>query len=283
MKKTGIIIEGGAMRSVFAAGVLDYFLEKGIDVSNILAVSAGAYAGMNYVSGQKGRVLDAVVKPLKNEKYMGLSTFFRKGTFFDMDYLFEEVPVKISPFHFKKFKESAKRFIMGTTNCLTGECVYYEDFQNESQFWKICRAANSLPFISKITMIDGTPMLDGGVADALPVAKAKEEGWEKILLILTRKEDYRKKYRFFYMMLLRIIYHKYPALIKTMAGRAEKYNSCLEEISRMEKEGSALVLRPSKLAVTNNESNVETLMAYYQYGYEEAMGRESEICRFLAT
>lgn len=282
-EKTGVIIEGGAMRSVFAAGVLDFFLEKGIDIPNILAVSAGAYAGMNYVSGQRGRVVDAVIKPLQQEKYMGFGTFLRKGTFFDMDYLFEEVPGKLSPFHFDTFKNSAKRFLMGTTDCLTGESVYYEKFRDESSFWKICRAANSLPFISKITMIDGVPMLDGGVADAIPISKAKEEGWEKVLVILTRKKEYRKKYRFFYMFFLRIFYHKYPALIKTMGGRSDKYNKCLEEIDRMEQEGKALVLRPSKLAVSNNESNVDKLMEYYRHGYEEARDREAEICQFLTT
>lgn len=283
MRQTGIMIEGGAMRSVFAAGVLDFLMEKGIEIPNVLAVSAGAYAGMNYVSGQKGRAVDAVIKPLQEQKYMGPKTFLKKGTFFDMDYLFDEVPKKLAPFDFETFKNSAKRFIINTTNCLTGESVYYEDFDTEDKFWKVCRTANSLPFISKITNIDDIPMLDGGLADALPVSKVADEGWDKILVILTRKEDYRKKYRYFYMLFLRLVYHKYPQLIKTVANRANKYNSCLQEIERMQAEGKALVFRPSKLAVGNNESNVDVLMDYYQHGYEEAMGREEEIFSFLAT
>ncbi len=283
MKQIGIMIEGGAMRSVFAAGVLDFLMEKGIEIPNVLAVSAGAYAGMNYVSGQKGRVVDAVIKPLEQQKYMGPGTFFRKGTFFDMDYLFDEVPRKLAPFNFETFKNSTKRLIVNTTNCLTGESVYYEDFDSEEKFWKICRTANSLPFISRITHIDDVPMLDGGLADALPVSKVADEGWDKVLVILTRKEDYRKKYRHLYMLFLRLIYHKYPKLIKTVKDRADKYNSCLQEIERMQTEGKALVFRPSRLAVGNNESNVDVLMDYYHHGYEEAMGREEEIFSFLAT
>lgn len=281
--QTGIMIEGGAMRSVFAAGVLDFFMERGIEIPNVLAVSAGAYAGMNYISGQMGRAVDAVIKPLEKEKYMGFKTFLKKGTFFDMDYLFDEVPKKQAPFDFEAFKNSAKRLIINTTDCLTGKSIYYDKFDTEEQFWKICRAANSLPFISRISQIDNVPMLDGGLADALPLEKVQEEGWDKLLVILTRKEDYRKKYRYIYMFFLRLLYHKYPQMIKTVARRAKKYNACLDEIERMEIEGKALVLRPSRIAVGNNESNVQVLMDYYQHGYEEAMGREEEIASFLAT
>lgn len=281
MEHTGIMIEGGAMRSVFAAGVLDFLMDKGIEIPNVLAVSAGAYAGMNYISGQRGRAVEAVIKPLEKEKYMGPATFLKKGTFFDMDFLFDVVPKTLVPFDFETFCSSAKRFIINTTDCRTGKSVYHEDFESEEEFWKICRAANSLPFISRISQIGGIPMLDGGMADALPITKILEEGWEKVLVILTRKSDYRKKYRFFYMMMIRLIYRKYPEFIKTVAGRARKYNECLEQIEQMEKEGRALVFRPSKLAVNNNESDVDTLMEYYQHGYEEAMGREEEIYNFL--
>lgn len=281
MKQAGIMIEGGAMRSVFAAGVLDYFMEKGIEVPNVLAVSAGAYAGMNYVSGQKGRAVEAVIKPLEKEKFMGPATFFKKGTFFDMDFLFDVVPKKLVPFDFDAFTSSAKKFIINTTDCRTGKSIFHENFDTEDQFWKICRAANSLPFISRISRIDNIPVLDGGMADALPVAKALEEGWEKILVILTRKSDYRKKYRHFYMLMIRTLYRRYPAFVRTVAGRARKYNECLMEIEEMEKQGKALVLRPSRLAISNNESNVDVLMDYYRHGYEEAMGREKEIWDFL--
>lgn len=283
MRETGIMIEGGAMRSIFAAGILDFLLEKKIEVPNVIAVSAGAYAGMIYVSGQKGRAVEAVIKPLEQEKYMGFKTFLKKGTFFDMDYLFDVVPRQQAPFDFEHFQNSSKRFILNTTNCNTGECVYYDHFDSEEAFWKICRIANSLPFISRIDTVDGVPMLDGGMADSLPIEKAIAEGWEKILVILTRKEDYRKKYRHLYMRGIKLVYRKYPNFIRTMEHRHQKYNACLEKIDQLEKEGRAMVIRPTELAISNNESDVKKLMDYYNHGYEQAKGREQELVSFLTT
>lgn len=283
MKEVGIILEGGAMRSMFSAGVLDSFLENEIEIPNVMAVSAGAYAGMNYVSGQKGRVLDAIIKPLETEKYLGFGTFLKKGTFFDMDFLFDEIPKKRAPFDFETFKNSAKRFITSTVNCLTGEAVYFDEFPDEDMFFKICKAANSLPFIARITDINGIPMLDGGMADAIPVSRALEEGWKKIIVVMTRNADYRKKQRYFYMLMLKLIYHKYPKFVDMVWGRAQKYNQSMEMVARMEKEGNALVLRPSdSLHLQNNEADPEKLREYYRHGYEVAQKRVEEIRAFLA-
>lgn len=283
MGKTGIIIEGGAMRSIYAAGILDYFLEQKIEIPNVLAVSAGAYAGMNYVSGQKGRVLEAVIKPLKEYKYLGIGTFFKKGTFFDMEYLFNEVPKKKVPFDFDAFFNSAKHFLISTTDCITGKCIYHDQFQNQDEFWKICKTANSLPFIARITPINGVPMLDGGVADAIPVKKALEEGWDKLIVILTRKEDYRKKYRPLYQFFVRRVYRKYPELVRVLEERADTYNQSLELVKRLEEEGKALVFRPRGIVVKNQESNVETLICSYKHGYADAEQRHGEIENFLTT
>ena len=280
---TGIIIEGGAMRSIYAAGILDYFLEQKIEIPNVLAVSAGAYAGMNYVSGQKGRVLEAVIKPLKEYKYLGIGTFFKKGTFFDMEYLFDEVPKKKVPFDFEAFLNSAKHFLISTTDCITGKCIYYDQFQNQDEFWKICKTANSLPFIARITPINGVPMLDGGVADAIPVKKALEEGWDKLIVILTRKEGYRKKYRPLYQFFVRRVYRKYPELVRALEERADTYNQSLKLVKRLEEEGKALVFRPTRIAVKNQESNVETLLCSYEHGYADAKQRHEEIESFLTT
>lgn len=270
MEKTGIIIEGGAMRSIYAAGILDYFLEQKIEIPNVLAVSAGAYAGMNYVSGQKGRVLEAVIKPLKEYKYLGIGTFLKKGTFFDMEYLFNEIPKKKVPFDFEAFLNSAKHFLISTTDCITGKCIYHDQFQDQDEFWRICKTANSLPFIARITPINGVPMLDGGVADAIPVKKALEEGWDRLIVILTRKEDYRKKYRPLYQFFVRRVYRKYPELVRVLEERADTYNQSLELVKRLEEEGKALVFRPTGIAVKNQETNVEILLCSYGQGYTDA-------------
>lgn len=270
------------MRSIFSAGVLDFFMDKGIKIPNILAISAGAYAGMNYVSEQRGRAVEAIIKPLEEYKYMGPSTFLKKGTFFDMDYLFREVPQKKSPYHFDKMLDFKGRFITSTVNCVTGENVYHEKFKNEEDFLNIFQAANSLPLIAKITEIGGYPMLDGGMVDAIPIEKALEEGWEKIVVIFTRDASYRKKPRSnAYIRAIRIVYRKYPKFLELIKDRSKRYNDSLDRIAELEKEGRVFVFRPTTVTIENSESNVDKLMKYYQHGYETAQEKFEEFKKFL--
>lgn len=281
-EKAAIILEGGAMRSVFSAGVLDRLMEEGIQIPNVLAVSAGAYAGMNYVSGQKGRVVDALISPLKEYKYLGFSTFLKKGTFFDMDYLFKEVPRTKSPYNFQKLKDYTGRFMTSTVNMMTGETVYHEKFRDADEFFDICKAANSMPLIAKIADINGIPMLDGGMADAIPVTKALEEGWDKLLIVLTRDVTYRKKPSgSLYMSAIRLIYRKYPKFLELIEERSKRYNDSLDLIAELEKQGKAIVLRPTGITVGNSESDVDKLMKYYHHGYETASEKMEEMKTFL--
>ena len=149
--KVGIILEGGAMRSIFTAGIMDFYLDKNIDIPNILAVSAGAYAGMNYVSGQRGRIIDSVVEPLRTEKLLGASVFFKTGDFFNMDLLFNRIPRYDCPFDFEAFKNSDKRFITSTIDCNTGDPVYFDKFDNFDDFLQIIRVGNSLPLLARVS------------------------------------------------------------------------------------------------------------------------------------
>lgn len=279
--KVGIILEGGAMRSIFSAGILDYYAEKNIEISNILAVSAGAYVGMNYVSGQHRRVVDSIIKPLEEEKYLGLGTFFRKGTFFDMDFLFEEIQKKRVPFDFKSFVNSNKRFVTTTIDCRTGNTCYHEKFEDLDDFIDVLRAANSMPLLAKVAYYKGIPMLDGGMGDAIPLNKALEEGWDKIIVVLTRDTGYRKKKRHLYLKIINAVYHKYPNFVKLIEERSERYNACLDRLKELEQEGSAFIYRPSKITVSNSEADVKTLMEYYQHGYDNAKEREEELREFL--
>ena len=164
----------------------------------------------------------------------------------------------------------------------TGETVYHDSFQNEEEFFDICQAANSMPLISKIFTINGVPMLDGGMADAIPVKKALEEGWNKIVIVLTRDASYRKKPRGnLYMAAIRLVYRKYPKFLKLVEERAQRYNDSLDKISELEEQGRAFVLRPTTLTVGNSESDVDTLMKYYQHGYDMAEEKMLELKMFL--
>ena len=282
-KNVGLLLEGGAMRSVFSAGVLDFFMDKKVEIPNILAVSAGAYAGMNYVSGQRGRVVDAIIEPLNTYKYMGVSTFLKKGTFFDMDYLFRQVPQNESPYHFDKMLDFDGRFITSTVNCVTGENIYHEKFRDKEEFLDIFQAANSMPLIAKTTKIDGYPMLDGGMVDAIPIGKALEEGWKKIIVVFTRNESYRKNPQSnAYSRAIKMVYRKYPKFIEVLEERSKRYNNSLDQIKELEQEGKAFVFRPSTVLVENSESNVGKLMEYYNHGYETAQEKYEEFQGFLA-
>lgn len=281
IENTGIILEGGAMRSIFSAGILDFFAEKGIEIPNVMAVSAGAYVGMNYVSGQKGRVVEAIINPLREEKYLGVGTYFRKGTFFDMDFLFEEIQKKRFPFDFEAFVKSGKRFVTTTINCNTGETCYHEKFDDFDDMINVLRAANSMPLLAKIAYYKGVPMLDGGMGDAIPINKALEEGWDKIIVVLTRDANYRKERRRLYLKIIHAVYHKYPNFVKLVENRSERYNACLDKLAQLEREGRVFIYRPSRITVGNSESDADRLMEYYNHGYEAAKEREEKLRAFL--
>ena len=282
-KNNGLVLEGGAMRSIFTAGVLDYFLDMGVKFPNVLAISASAYAGVNYISGQTGRCVDCLVEPLREYKFLGFKTFLKKGTFFDMDFLFDEVPhMEKNPFDFESFKKFDGRFITSAIDCNTGENVFFEDFDTEERLFKVCRVANSMPILARITELDGRQMLDGGMADAIPVAKAIEEGWEKIVVVLTRDTSYKKREgESAYTRIIRLIYRKYPKLVETILHRGKKYNDTLEVVSKLEKEGRAFVIRPSDNNLKNGENDADKLKEYYKQGYDAAKASYNDMMAFL--
>lgn len=281
-KDFGLVLEGGAMRSVFSTGVLDCFLDENIIFSNIMTLSAGAYAAAGYVSGEKNWVYNAIINPLKEYKYLGPSVFFKKGTFFDMDYLFDVIPKTVAPLNFEAFCESAVRFIISTVNCVTAETVYHEKFESLEQLLKTCKASSSLPFIARVNWLNGVPMLDGGMDQAIPIAKAMEEGWKKVVVILSRDSSYRKaKQHPLYLAAVKAFYHKYPEFYKLVKSRPERYNESVEQVLQLEKEGRALIIRPEGVALKNSESDPEALSAYHQHGYEIAKKRLDEIKAFL--
>lgn len=280
--KIGILLEGGAMRSMFSAGVLDFLMDKKIQIPNVLAISAGAYAGLNYVSGQRGRVIEANIKPLETHPYVGLKTFLRTGELFDMELLFDRIPNEIAPFDFEAFFHSGRKFITGTVDCETGEAVYFDAFRDKEHLMRVCRAANSLPLAARRVNVDGRWMLDGGMADAIPVNKMLELGWEKAVVVLTREESYRKQPAGDgYIRLLHLCYKKYPRFLELIKGRAERYNRSLDQLKELEAAGKVWILRPGRLQMQNAQRDVGKLMEYYRHGYETAEANYESLLAFL--
>lgn len=280
MSKVGLVLEGGALRAIFVAGILDFFLDHGVKIDNIISVSAGSYVGMNYCSGQRGRIMETMVRPGNLERYVGLNVLLKKRTLFDMDYIFEQMP-KDTGFDFEAFKKFDGKFVMGLVDIRAGVVKYYDHYEDEDEFFRLCKASNSLPLIARKSKIDETYMIDGGMGDAIPVAKALEMGCDKVIVVFTRGEDYRKRPKSLYATLTNIAYWRFPNFRRMVKARPYIYNNTIEKIAEMKEEGKAFIFRPTKVTIKNNETNIDTLEKYYQHGYDTAAEQYENLMEFL--
>lgn len=265
-EKTALVLEGGGLRGVFTCGVLDCFMERGIRFPFTVGVSAGACNGLSYMSGQKGRARASNIDLMDKHHYIGLKYLLTQGCIMDFKLLFEDFPQRIIPYDYGAYFSNPDRFVMVTTNCLTGKAEYFEEKSSADRVMDIVRASSSLPFVCRISYVDGVPMLDGGIADSIPVGYASRQGYEKIVVVLTRNRGYRKKEG--RNPFMKLFYRKYPALQKAIAGRNAEYNRTMEMIERMEDEGKITVLRPLKpVEVGRMEKDTDKLRALYDEGY----------------
>lgn len=265
--QTGLVLEGGGMRAIFTVGVLDCFMDHNIWFPYTIGVSAGASNGISYASRQRGRSRYSNIDLLKEYNYIGLRHFLRGRGYIDMKYLFYIYPEKYYPLDYDTYFKSDDRFVMVTSNCLTGKAEYFEEKQDKKRLVDICCASCTLPVLCPVAYVDGVPMVDGGVCDAIPIRRAIADGFHKNVIILTRNKGYRKKDKNFYLP--GFIYKKYPAIREQLKLRYKRYNEVLDYIDRLESEGKALVIRPeTKLEVGRTESNPEKLSALYEEGYK---------------
>ncbi|MDD2436419.1 MAG: patatin family protein [Massilibacteroides sp.] len=265
--QTGLVLEGGGMRCAFTAGVLDYFLDNNICFSYTIGVSAGASNGVSYISRQRGRSRYSYVELMREYKYVGLLPFLRGRGVIDMDFLFNVFSEKYYPFDYDKFFNTHQRFVIVTSNCLTGEAEYFEEKSDPDRLLSIIRASCSLPVMCPITYVDGIPMVDGGVCDSIPLHRSLQDGFRKNVVVLTRNKGYRKKEKDFYLP--GFIYRKYPRLRQQLKLRYKHYNEQIDYVESLERKGDVLVIRPRReLEVTRTEKNVNKLAALYAEGYE---------------
>ena len=263
---TALVLEGGGLRGVFTCGVLDFFMDHGIRFPFTVGVSAGACNGLSYMSGQRGRARASNIDLMEKHHYVGVKYLFTQGCIMDFKLLFEDFPERIIPYDYPAYAANPDRFVMVTTNCLTGKAEYFEEKHDPSRIMDIVRASSSLPFVSKITYVDGVPMLDGGIADSIPVEYAMSQGYTKLVVVLTRNRGYRKKEG--QMRAARLFYRKYPALQKAISERNAVYNRTMDLIERLEDEGRIVVIRP--VEVSRMEKDTKKLVSLYQEGYREA-------------
>ena len=242
LQNTGLVLEGGGLRGVFTCGVLDCFMDHGIRFPFTVGVSAGACNGLSYMSGQRGRAKASNIDLMEKHHYIGFRYLLTQRCIMDFKLLFEDFPERIIPYDYDTYFSNPDRFIMVTTNCLTGKAEYLEEKSSSKRVMEIVRASSSLPFVSPITYVDGTPMLDGGISDSIPVEYAMKQGYDTLVVILTRNKGYRKKAS--KMRVAKAFYRKYPALQKALSERNSTYNKTMDLIDHLEQEGKIIVIRP---------------------------------------
>ena len=266
---TGLVLEGGGLRGVFTCGVLDCFMDNGIRFPFAVGVSAGACNGLSYMSGQRGRAKSSNIDLMDKHHYIGLKYLLTQRNIMDFKLLFEDFPERIIPYDYDAYFSNPARFVMVTTNCLTGKAEYFEEKSSSKRVMDIVRASSSLPFVSPITYVDGVPMLDGGIADSIPVRYALSQGYERLVVILTRNKGYRKQNS--EMRAAKVFYRKYPNLQKALSQRNAVYNQTMDLIERLEDEGWITVIRPIRpVEVGRMEKDTAKLTMLYQEGYDIA-------------
>lgn len=241
-ENTGLVLEGGGMRGVFTSGVLDFFLDNQITFPYCVSVSAGACNGLSYKSQQRGRAKQTNVDLLEKYRYIGMKYLWTQHSILDRKLIYDTIPNEILPFDYDACFANPMDFEMVTTNCLTGKACYLSENHDEERLVNIAKASSSLPYVCPIVWIDHQPMLDGGIADSIPVERAIERGHTFNVVVLTRNRGYRETSRD--LKIPKYIYRRFPRLRLLLSKRHAIYNAQLELVDRLEEEGRILAIRP---------------------------------------
>lgn len=279
--KKGLVMEGGAMRGMYTAGVLDVMLENDIQVDGAIGVSAGAVFGCNYKSKQIGRTIRYNKRFCNDPRYSGIPLLIKTGNIFGEEFCYDTIPNELDIFDTETYVNNPVKFYVTCTDVHTGEAVYQECPNGDAEDIQWMRASASMPLVSHVVSVGGREMLDGGVADSIPIRWFCEQGYEKNIVILTRPAGYRKSPNKM-MPLMKLALKKYPKIIETMKNRHLNYNESLDKVYELEKEGKVFLMQPSRLVkVSKIEKDPEKLEALYQLGREDALKRLDAMKEFL--
>ena len=278
--KIGLVLEGGGMRGLFSAGVLDALLElKELSVNGIVGVSSGALFGVNYVSKQKERAVRYNKKYADDKRYMGLYSWITTGNAVNKDFAFYELPYKLDVFDNETFKKAETDFYVVMTNVESGkpEYVLIEDAFAQMEY---LRATSALPFASKIIEINGKKYLDGGISDSIPIDFCESLGYDKIIAVLTRPEGTYKEDKLGF--LYKLVYRKYPNLVNSLLNMATDYEKVLAKIKDLENKGKIFVVRPPEvLKIGRLEKNRDKIQKVYDTGLNTGLKELDNIVKYL--
>ncbi|WP_242143036.1 MULTISPECIES: patatin family protein [unclassified Bacillus cereus group] len=281
MKNIGLVLEGGGMKGLYTAGVLEYFMENALFFPYVVGVSAGACMGATYLSRQKGRNKKVNTELVCDHRYISYRNFIKKRELFGMDFLFDEVPNKLVPFDFQTFMNANEQFVIGTTDCESGHALYYNKHEHGNDILKIIRASSSVPFIAPAVDYDGKKLLDGGMIDPIPVRKAQEDGFRKNVVIMTKPAEYRKHPNLFSKM-AKFLYRSYPKVANLLAEHYQLYNDTISYMNSPQQNDNFFIIQPSlHLPVSGIERNKEKLIHLYNLGYDDAKSHYKQLLNWI--
>lgn len=280
MNKTCLVLEGGAMRGIYTAGVLDILMQNNIKFDAIIGVSAGALFGINYKSNQKGRAYRYNMQYINNKEYIGLYSYLTTGNIMNKSFCFDKLVNELDKFDYQAFKNNKTKFYVVVTNLLTGTPEYQEltDLNDQNQM-EYLRASGSMQYVSKPVKINNNYYLDGATGDSIPIKYMEKLGFNKIILVGTRPEGYQKQYK---PQPSKIFYKKYPKFIKALSNRPSMYNETIKYIEKKANNHEIIFIRPSQdLKVKRIEKNKKKLSSLYTLGQNDTKEIISTINKYL--
>lgn len=282
MEKAALILEGGALRALYTAGVVDELMRNKYEFELVIGISAGALTGMNYISDQLGRTAEININNCDDKEYLGIRNMFRKDGIFNIDFIFDNPGHRFSEFDRDAFENTKMRFLIGTTNVENGKSVFFEN-PKISDFRKVFKATASMPLVSKKVMIDGVPYLDGGIADSIPYRKAISEGYRKIVVVRTRDRQFRKpKDSRMMEKAYRMTYRQYPQFTEVLVKQSANYNLLCQRLNDMEKTGQLIQIAPEKpVTVARTETDKGKLRDLYNIGIADMKSNLSRMREYL--
>ena len=277
--KTGLVLEGGAMRGIYTAGVLDIFLEHGIHFDSVMGVSAGAIHGCSFVSGQKGRSIRYYRKYVSDKRFMSFHNLLRTGDLVDEQFCYHEIPEKLDIYDYEAFGKADVKFYAVSTNLETGRAEYIQIEEMKRDIDAV-RASASMPFVSKIVEFNGMKLLDGGCSDSIPVIASRKLGNKKNVVVLTRHDGYEKKPT--KIAPAKVIYGKYPKFIQALADRHIVYNQTLKFIKEKQAEGEIFVIQPEiPLTIGRMSHDLNEIQATYDQGRKDALAKIEDLKKWM--
>lgn len=277
--KTCLVLEGGALRGIYTAGVLDELMKENIKIDTIIGVSMGALVGINYISNQPKRALRYNLDYSNDKRYISINSLIKTGNIVNKDFAYYKLPEELDKFDYDTFNKSKIKMICVVTNLDTGKPEYIE-IKDSKKDVEYLRATSAMPGVSKIVEINNKKYLDGGLSDSIPIKKALSMGFDRIIVVTTREKEYRKKEK--KSKLFNLIYRKYPNFINTINNRPYMYNKTIEDIIDLEKQNKIFVIRPSrKINIKRIEKNNEVIKSQYDLGVEDFKNNKDKLKKYL--